>query len=87
MVSRRASARSTKLRYDRKACFSRPCRVLQIRHITAFRELERSRLGGRSPCIGGAAGERCDGGSVKAAVAVAGYDYVTSGKCGARSSF
>ena len=60
--------------------------MLQIRHITAFRELERSRLGGRSRCIEGAASERCDGGSVKAAVCLAGYSYVTSGKCGARNS-
>ena len=43
--------------------------VIQIGQITAFRELEPSRLGGRSLCIEGAAGERCDGGSVKAAYA------------------
>ena len=43
--------------------------MLQIRRITAFRELERSRLGGRSRCIEGAASERCDGASVKAAYA------------------
>ena len=42
--------------------------LLQIRHITAFRELESSRLGGRSQCFEDAAGERCNGGSVKAAV-------------------
>ena len=34
--------------------------MLQIRHITAFRELEPSRLGGRSLCIECGAGERCD---------------------------
>jgi hypothetical protein len=42
--------------------------VLQIRDFTAFREPERSRLGGPSLSIEGAAGERCDRGSVKAAV-------------------
>jgi hypothetical protein len=53
---------------QKRASHARPG-VLQIRHITAFRELDRSRLGGRSLCIEDAAGERSDGGSVKAAVA------------------
>jgi len=52
----------------RRASHSSPG-VLQIRHITAFRELEPSRLGGRSLCIEGAAGERCDGGSGKVSFA------------------
>ena len=43
--------------------------MLQIRRITAFRELERSRFGGRSRGIEGAASDRSDGGSVKAAYA------------------
>ena len=38
-----------------------PPGVLQIRHITAFRELEPSRLGGRSLGIGVAAGECGEG--------------------------
>jgi hypothetical protein len=38
-------------------------KVLGIRHIGAIRELERSRLGGRSLCVGGAASESCKGGS------------------------
>ena len=66
----RASFRRTKVDTTAKrASHARPG-VLQIRHITAFRELEPSRLGGRSLCIEGAAGERCDRGSVKAAVAL-----------------
>ena len=52
----------------RRASHARPG-VLQLRQITAFRELEPLRLGGRSLCIEGAAGELCDGVSVKAAVA------------------
>ena len=42
--------------------------VLQYEAIfTAFREPERSRLGGHSLCLGGPASERCDG-SGKAAM-------------------
>ena len=67
--SRRASFRKTKV--DTTAKRASPVRpaVLQVRRITAFREPERSCLGGRSLCIEGAAGERCDRGSVKAAYA------------------
>jgi hypothetical protein len=65
----RASFRRTKVDTTAKrASHARPG-VLQIRHITAFREPERSCLGGRSLGIGGAAGERCDRGSGKAPVA------------------
>ena len=66
----RASFRRTKV--DTTAKRASPARpgVLQIRRIIAFRELERSRLGGRSLCIEGAAGERCDRGSVKAYIAL-----------------
>ena len=71
----------------RKTCFSRRSRRVTDKAITAFRELERSRLGGRSLCIGGAAGERCDRGSVKAPLRRLCYDYVTSGRRGARRSF
>jgi len=53
----------------KRASHARPG-VLQIRHITAFRELERSRLGGRFLGIQGAASERCNGGSVKGTVAL-----------------
>jgi hypothetical protein len=53
----------------KRASHARPD-MLQIRRITAFRELERSRLGGRSLCNEGAASERCDEGSVKAAIAL-----------------
>jgi hypothetical protein len=52
----------------KRASHARPD-MLQIRRITAFRELERSRFGGRSRDIEGAASDRSDGGSVKAAYA------------------
>ena len=69
MVSRRASRRRHELANMTAERASHACgNVLQIRHITAFRELESSRLGGRSLCFEDAAGERCNGRSVKAAV-------------------
>jgi len=50
----------------KRASHARPD-VLQVSDITAFRELERSRLGGgRSLYIEGAAGKCCDGSSGKA---------------------
>ena len=52
----------------KRASHARPD-MLQIRRITAFRELERSRLDGRSRGIEGAASDRSDGGSVKAVYA------------------
>ena len=66
----RASFRRTRVDLTAKPASHAPPGVLQIKRITAFRERERSRLGGRSLCIEGAASERCDGGSVRATVAL-----------------
>ena len=65
----RTNFRSTEVDITAKRASHARSSVLQMRHITAFRELERSRVGGRSRCIEGAASERCDGASVKAAYA------------------
>ena len=66
----RTNFRSTEVDITAKRASHARSSVLQMRHITAFREPERSRVGGRSLSMGGAASERCHGGSVKATVAL-----------------